>query len=279
MPTVVTGLDEDTKAVAGSLGSKRISIKAGVFRKVVGGKEVAKVADRHMNVIFVKMAHNPSRMFYTQNYQEDVKISPDCWSTDSKSPDVEVKNPVAATCAQCPNSIKGSGKDGKGTACRLSWRTAVVLPDDPAGDVMQLVLPAASVFGKEENGLYPFRAYVQMLASNNVSAARVITKMQFDMDASSPKLLFSAFAPTPVDDLEVIREKSVSAEAINAVKLTVYQSDEEEAAKPTAKPTATIAPRTAEDEPTVRSSGKAAPTPPEEVSEVLKKWGSKKETK
>ena len=52
------GLDEDTKAVAGnSLNSaKRISIKGGVFRKYVAGKEVSAIEDRHMNVIIVKMA-------------------------------------------------------------------------------------------------------------------------------------------------------------------------------------------------------------------------------
>ena len=35
-----TGLDDDTRAVAGGGGSssKRISIKGGVFRKFVGGK-------------------------------------------------------------------------------------------------------------------------------------------------------------------------------------------------------------------------------------------------
>ena len=61
------GLDEDTKAIAGASagGNKRISIKGGVFRKMAGGKEIGAIEDRHMNVIFVKMAHNPSRTYYT----------------------------------------------------------------------------------------------------------------------------------------------------------------------------------------------------------------------
>ena len=52
---VGTGLDEDTRAVSGGAGgNKRISIKGGVFRKIVGGKEIGAIEDRFMNIIFVK---------------------------------------------------------------------------------------------------------------------------------------------------------------------------------------------------------------------------------
>lgn len=228
LATIEGGVDSDTRAVAGNGGSKRISIKGGVFRKMAGGKEVATIEDRNMNVIFVKMAHNPSRMFYPSAWVEGEKISPTCWSTDSKTPDAEVKHAVASTCDKCPMSVKGSGIDGRGTACRLSWRTAVVLPHDPSGDVMQLVLPAASVFGKEEGGKWPFRAYVQMLANNNISAGRVVTKMQFDTKSSSPKLFFSAVEAVGGDLVSTIQAQSKVPAAEAAVKLTVFQQDESE---------------------------------------------------
>ena len=93
---IIGGLDEDTKAVAGGVSAnKRISIKGGVFRKYAGGKEVGAIEDRHMNVIFVKMAHHPSRTFYSGAFKEGEKVSPACWSSDSKVPDPEVKNPQA----------------------------------------------------------------------------------------------------------------------------------------------------------------------------------------
>ena len=93
---VELGLDADTLAVAGGArqGSKRISIKGGVFRKYSGGKEIGAIEDRHMNVIFVKMAHKASRMFYDATYQEGQKVSPVCWSTDSEKPDADVKTPA-----------------------------------------------------------------------------------------------------------------------------------------------------------------------------------------
>jgi hypothetical protein len=262
------GVDDDTRAVAGGGGntSKRISIKGGVFRKMAGGKEIGSIEDRYMNVIFVKMAHNASRTYYTGAYKEGEKIAPVCWSSDSKTPDVEVKNPQATACDKCQWSVKGSGQGGSGAACRLSWRTAVVLPQDPGGDVMQLVLPATSCFGKEEGGKYPFRPYIQMLANNNISAGRVVTKMQFDTKSPVPKLLFSPIGVVSEDDVKIVQTQKESKAAENAVKLTVYQQDEGEEA--------TVAAPVA-DEPVVRETKKTEAAPAADVSDVIKKWSKK----
>jgi len=280
--TVPTGLDEDTIAVAGSLNqTKRISIDGGVFRKMAGGKEVAAIEDRYMNIIFVKMAHTPNRSFYAKGYEKGAKISPVCWSNDSRVPDEEVKNKQAASCDKCPHSVKGSGTNGQGTACRLSWRTAVVLPNDPSGDVMQLNIPSASCFGSGDNGLFPFRAYVQMLANNNVSAGRIVTKMQFDLKASHPKLLFSPAAAVDPDDYETIQNQGKSQAAERAVKLMVYQVDSEgeeadnEPFEQTATPVAQPAESSDIDEPTVRTAAPQETTVEKDASEVLKKWGKK----
>ena len=117
---VQTGLDEDTLAVAGGGGNqtKRLSIKGGVFRKMSGGKEIGAIEDRHMNVIIVKMAHDASRTYYASAYKKGVKLSPACWSNDSKTPDAEVEAPQASTCAECPQSVKGSGQGGMGTCAK-----------------------------------------------------------------------------------------------------------------------------------------------------------------
>jgi hypothetical protein len=262
------GVDDDTRAVAGGSGNvaKRISIKGGVFRKMAGGKEIGSIEDRHMNVIFVKMAHAPSRTYYTGAYKEGEKVAPVCWSSDSKVPDIQVKNPQASACDKCQWSVKGSGQGGSGAACRLSWRTAVVLPQDPGGDIMQLVLPATSCFGKEEAGKWPFRPYVQMLANNNISAGRVVTKMQFDTKSPVPKLLFSPVGVVPEDDAKIVQTQKEAKAAENAVKLTVYQQDEGEEAAPAA-PVA--------DEPVVREAKKTEAAPAADVSDVIKKWSKK----
>lgn len=264
------GLDEDTKAIAGggTGGNKRISIKGGVFRKMVGGKEIGSIEDRHMNVIFVKMSHTPSRTYYTGAFKEGEKISPACWSSDSKVPDPEVKTPQATACDKCQWSVKGSGQSGVGAACRLSWRTAVVLPQDPGGDIMQLVLPATSAFGDEDNGRWPFRSYIKMLANHNISASRVVTKMQFDTKATAPRVLFSPVSGVAADVLETLQAQAKKPAAENAVKLTVYQQDEGEAPAAPAAPEAPIA------EPVVVSKPKKAGQQTD-VSDVLKEWTKK----
>jgi hypothetical protein len=264
------GVDEDTLAVAGGGGasSKRISIKGGVFRKMAGGKEVGTIEDRHMNVIFVKMAHNAARTYYSGTYKEGEKASPTCWSSDGKTPDAEVKTPQAPACDGCKWSAKGSNQSGSGAACRLSWRTAVVLPNNPDGDVMQLVLPATSCFGKEEGGKYPFRPYIQMLANNNISAGRVITKMQFDTKSPVPKLLFSPVGVVPESDIEKIQLQKNSPAAESAIKMTVYQVDEgnktvEEVEEVEEAPKLREAPKKSEEV----QAGNAA--------DVVKKWAKK----
>lgn len=270
---IPTGLDEDTLAVAGNTSqNKRISIEGRVFRKIVGGKEQSVNTDNAMNVVIVKMAHEASRTYYGGKvYKKGVKVSPVCWSNDSKAPDAEVDNPCAATCAECPNSVKGSGQGGQGTACRLSWRLAVVLPSDPNGDVYQLVLPATSAFGKEENGRWPFRPYIQMLANNNVSAGRVVTKMQFDINYPVPRLLFSPVAAVPEDVYAIVREQGKSKAAENAIKLTVYKSDaQNEEGEAPAQPVAHV------QEPVVRETARRASADnAEDVSDIVKKWSKK----
>ena len=272
-PAIVnTGLDEDTAAVAGGVGSKRISIKGGVFRMMVNGKEQAVNEDRSMNVVFVKMAHHASRTWYSKAYKEGDKVSPTCWSADSKTPDPAVKNPPAPSCETCPNSVKGSGPSGSGTACRLSWRTAVALPGQLDGNVYQLVLPATSSFGKEDNGRWPFRPYVQMLASHNVSAGAVVTKMQFDTKSPTPRLLFSPASVVAPEDMETVRAQGKSQAAENAIKLTVYQSDSVEGEEASEAPKEQA---TENDEPTKQAKKKAEDQPAEEVSDLVKKWAKK----
>jgi hypothetical protein len=269
------GLDEDTLAVAGNAtkGNKRISIEGRVFRKIVGGKEQSVNTDNSMNVIIVKMAHDASRTFYNSTYKKGVKLAPACWSNDSKTPDPEVKSPLAATCAECPNSVKGSGQGGQGTACRLSWRAAVVLPNDPEGDVYQIVLPATSAFGKEESGKWPFRPYIQMLANNNVSAGRVVTKMQFDINFPVPRLLFSPASAVPNEMRDAIVRQGKTPAAESAVKLSVFKTDGIEETEAPAQPEALVE---AVPEPVKRAStAKASAEAPEDVSNIVKKWTKK----
>jgi hypothetical protein len=114
-----------------------------------------------------------------------------------------------------------------------------------------------------------------MLANNNVSAGRVITKMQFDINYPVPRLLFSPSAAVPDELYEVVKRQGKSKPAESAVKLTVYKSDngEDEAeapAQPAAREEAVM------EAPIKReSTRKAAPETADDVSDIVKKWAKK----
>lgn len=268
------GVDDDTRAVAGNTGNKRISIEGGVFRKYAGGKEIARLEERHMNIVFVRMAHKPSRTFFKDTYKKGVKVSPTCWSQDAEVPDPACKTPQARTCRECPFSVKGSGQGGVGAACRASWRTAVVLAGDPEGDVMQLVIPSASVWGPDGVGTWRYRPYAQYLANHGVSAGLVVTKMAFDTESSSPRLWFSPVAPVPDEMIPILQRQRDTEAAMRAVRLNVFQTDEGEQVTEVAQP---FEVEQRIQQPAVRETKTEAPAAPQaDVSNLVKKWSNKK---
>jgi hypothetical protein len=218
-------LSETTLALAGGNGAsgvKRVSIKGGVFRLMSAGKEIAAIDERHLDVIIVKAAPKISRVFYAASYDKDAAAAaPDCTSADGEKPDAGVKNKQSATCAQCAQNIAGSG-NGQSRACRYQQRLAVVLANNPDGDVMQVTLPAASIFGKEEGGKRPLQAYARYMAAQTppVNLDTIVTRMKFDTKAESPKLVFEAARWLTDDEYTSAQEQAKSGDAAKAVSAT-----------------------------------------------------------
>ena len=56
-----------SKALAGGdTGGNRISIKGGTFRLISGGKEIAQVEERYLDVVIVNAAPKIARVFYAK---------------------------------------------------------------------------------------------------------------------------------------------------------------------------------------------------------------------
>jgi len=222
--------DDATNALAGgegSLGSRRISIKGGVFREYIGGKEYRVSEERSMNVVIIKAAPKVSRIYYSGSYSEGEAVSPTCWSSDSQRPDDKVKaeNKQSATCLNCPQNIKGSGQ-GESRACRYQQRLAVVIDGEiDKEEVYQLVLPPTSVFGDGEKGKLPLQAYARHLKNHGTPITGVVTEMRFDTASPTPKLVFKPVRPVTEDEFLKIQELKETDEAIKAITLTVAQTD------------------------------------------------------
>jgi hypothetical protein len=230
-----TELSATTKALMSSASSvKRISIKGGVFRLMHGGKEIAQIEDRHMDVIIVRAAPAVSRQYYAGAYDGNAQAAPpDCWSNDGEKPDAASKNRQSDTCAKCPQNIAGSG-NGNSRACRYQQRLAVMLPDDMESGVYQLTLPSTSIFGKAEGGKRPLKDYVTYLAAQTkpVNVDSLVTRMKFDTSVEAPKV---HFAPVRwLSDAEYTEAKAggESEDAQRAVTMTVAAVDGAAVSKP-----------------------------------------------
>ena len=214
------------KALAGGTAAtgKRISIKGGVFRLIVDGKEVTAIDERHLDVVIVAAAPKIGRTFYLKPYDSETPTGPDCWSADGEKPDATSSDKQSTNCASCPQNAKGSGQ-GETKACRYSQRLAVVLANDVEGDVLQLQLPAQSLFGKEEGDNRPLQAYARFLAAQSCSPEMVVTRMRFDTKAESPKLFFKAQRWLTDEEYAVALQQGTTVDAKNAVTMTVAAMD------------------------------------------------------
>jgi hypothetical protein len=131
-----------------------------------------------------------------------------------------------------------------------------------------------SAFGKEDNGRWPFRPYVQHLASHNVSAGRVITRMAFDTKSPTPKVVFSPVGAVPEEDLVVIAQQAKSPAAEAAIKMNVFQVDSSGEVPADDGGFENVLPK--EAEPVKRESAKQVESAPStDVSDVVKKWSKK----
>ena len=214
-----------------------------------------------LKVVIIKANPNLSKVFYRSEYEEGSEgLVPDCFSHDGTHPDKAVKAPEAKSCAACPHNVWGSGKEGKGRACSDSRRIAVA-PEGQMDKVVLLRVPAAS--------LKPLSEYATMLDKKGVPYQAVKTRLSFDPDAASPKLMFKAIGFVSAEEAEII-ERLQDDELVKAIIGQATEAhadeapltfDEEEAAPapaPAAKPKAAAKPKPA---PKVEEVEEEAPAP------------------
>jgi hypothetical protein len=157
---------------------------------------------------------------------------------------------------------------------------AVVLANDVEGDVLQLTLPATSIFGKEDGENRPLQAYARWLGAQSVGPEMVVTRMKFDTKSESPKLFFKPMRWLTDEEHEVCVKKGQTSEAIKAVTMTVSQTDKVEAKPialegkaPKAKPKAKAEADDEVEEPEIRKEKEApAPKAKSNLANVVADW-------
>jgi hypothetical protein len=166
---------------------------------------------------------------------------------------------------------------------------AVTLANNIEGDVMQLSLPATSIFGKEDGDNRPLQAYARWLVAQGVDPSTVVTRMKFDTASESPKLFFKAMRWLTDDEFAEATKQGDTAEAKKAITMDAAgmdmgkPADALKGAAPKAK--AAPAPEVEEEDeapapaPKPKAKAKGAPPPEQEAEDdeepVVKKAAGK----
>lgn len=156
-----------------------------------------------VDVVIVGKNPSYSRIFYVGKYSGDSNDPPTCSSSDGVRPDDGVVAPQSATCAACPQNVKGSklAQDGVTPikSCGTVQRLAVVPADDLASKPLLLAFRGNSLFDpdngdNEKDNKYCYGGYERSLQRDGVNnTAKVVTRIQFDTRThiEGVKLLFS----------------------------------------------------------------------------------------
>jgi hypothetical protein len=267
--------DDSNIAVRDSLPT--LSFKGKVWRTKIEGEEVQlmrKNADGDtepvpmVKIVVLDANRNRSRAYYEGSFVEGSSKAPDCWSGDGIKPDKDVKQPCAATCASCPNSVKGSKINDNGketTACSATKRVAVLPIAKLTMAPMLLKIPQTSIWDKnnaehEATGFYAWDQYLDFLRARGAKhTAAVVTKVKFDPNVAYPKLLFAAErwleeaemqAIIPVYKSEAVQKIINGVEPTEEVTqptkaLTAPEDDGFDAPAPTPKTAPKVAPKVA----------------------------------
>lgn len=193
----------------GNGGYPVLSIKGKVFtlvkqdeRKIItrelDGEQVPAAA---LEVVIVAANPNLSKVWYANGYEDGQNAKPDCFSNDGIKPDDSVDSPQSKKCMDCPKNAWNSGQNGKGKACGDSRRVAIAAPDQ-INEPMLLRVPAGS--------LKPLAEYGKKLDNRGTSFDSVVTKLKFDMEEATPKLVFVPVGFLDEEQLNAVDQAATS---------------------------------------------------------------------
>lgn len=254
VPAHLADLFGDAGNIAAKLSINQLSYRGKVWRRVVDGEETQltrKSPEGDVEpvpiVSLIVLDHNKgrSRAYYPGNFEEGKNAAPACYSGDGVTPDSDVKEPCAKTCATCPNSVKGSKitESGKQSTLCSPFKRVAVVPTQGVGKhpVMLLRLAQTSVWDKdngenEAKGWFAWDQYLDMLRARGAKhTAAVETKVKFDLRVAYPKLLFSAARWLNADEAAAAKMRlTESADDIKGI-LTGEHANDGMAGKPAAQ--------------------------------------------
>ena len=277
-------LSDLAKSLSTASQTRRIQTNTnGTFKRIVNGEQIGNAVRGEINVIILHALPKVSRTYYEAEYDPNAAPTlPDCWSNLGDKPEAAAANKQHTNCADCPQNIKGSGKQG-GRACRFQRRISVLVEGDPSGDVYQFNVPAKSLFGKGTGNVHPFESYIKYLLANGESPDNVVTNISYDLNADSMELLFTPLRNVSDEEYELVVAAQSKPETKMYTMITVAQADgvkkqppavEQKAAKSAEKVTRSEEPEDDVIEEPVKRTVKKPEAPKEKanLADVVSKW-------
>ena len=173
---------------------------------------LAKNIEGPKKVIVIAAAPNIHRQYYNTPFEEGVKKTPTCFSSDGKTPDYDASQPQSTFCIKCPKNIQGSGEGGS-KACKMHQKIAVSLQNDLKGPVHQLVISSTSLFNKskvfEDMG---FLQYVKRLYQQGQSVDGVVTEINKIDENNFYRISFKPVQHLKRHEIDYIRQRANSEE-------------------------------------------------------------------
>jgi hypothetical protein len=207
-----------TANVFGDESGPRVSIRGKVFRLMQGATEV--MANPYaMDFVIVAAAEHVARTYYAGAWNEDVHERPTCSSQNGVVPTRGVSLPQSTNCAQCPQNQEGSGKEGKGRACRFSQSIAVCLPGD-WDNVYSMRIPAKSLFGSNpQTGQYGLQAYTRFIRAKRYTPAMFVTRFDWNHNEQLA-LLFSPSRALSAEEYRTVLSIQNRPDVLRAINTT-----------------------------------------------------------
>jgi hypothetical protein len=215
--------------VSSGVGFPVISIKGKTFAIVRGGEREILPNPKDpdspatsIDVVILKANKGVSKIYYAKRYEEGDDSKPTCYSSDGITPNAdstEIQSPKCATCKQNVWGARISDQGKKTKACADGKRLAVTTPDQ-LNEPYLLRVPPASLAGLTE--------YAQFLAKRGVKYNMVVTKITFDADAATPKLMFKAVGLLDEAGYTAVQE-ALKLEVVDMIVGTKLVNDFEEA--------------------------------------------------
>lgn len=185
----------------------KISIKGSHF-----GSSDGNISATNLETVVVGANPRVSKTWYSEEWTEERESNtPDCYSLDGVEPSEGSKSPQNDLCASCPQNAWGSRTTSLGVkvkACADQKRLALVLADEPDGEVYLLQVAPAS--------LKNLNAYQKELSMRGIVPEIARTKISFEQNTAYPKLRFS-FGGFNSESAQVSIDKLIGTDEVRII--------------------------------------------------------------